>query len=146
MNAAPAILIEGLTKKFGDFTAVDVLDLKVERGEVFGFLGPNGAGKTTTMRAILDLIRPTAGRASIVGLDTRTHAVEIRRHIGYLPGELALYGNLTGRETLEYFANLRGGVDWGYVDVLAGARHRSGHAAATRVLRPADRRAHRRHT
>ena len=119
MNESPAVLTEGLTKKFGDFTAVDNLDLSVERGEVFGFLGPNGAGKTTTMRAILDLIRPTSGRASILGFDSRADAVEIRRHIGYLPGDLAMYGNLTGRETLEYYANLRGGVDQDYVTRLA---------------------------
>jgi ABC-2 type transport system ATP-binding protein len=119
MTASPAIVIEGLTKKFGNFTAVDDVDLQVERGEIFGFLGPNGAGKTTTMRTLLDLIRPTAGCASIVGFDTHTHAVQIRRHIGYLPGDLALYPHLTGRETLQYFANLRGGVDWDYVTRLA---------------------------
>ena len=95
------------------------LSFTVQRGEVFGFLGPNGAGKTTTIRMLLDEIRSTAGRASILGLDTHAKSVEIRRHLGYIPGDLALYPNLTGRDTLTYFANLRGGVDWSYVEELA---------------------------
>ena len=90
-----------------------------EEGEIFGFLGPNGAGKTTTIRVLLDEIRPTAGTATILGLDAHRDAVEVRRHIGYIPGDLALYPNLTGRDTLTYFANMRGGVDWSYVDELA---------------------------
>lgn len=115
----PAILTEGLTKHYGDTKALVDLDLAVEPGEVFGFLGPNGAGKTTMIRTVLDLIRPTAGRAELLGKDSHRHAVELRRHLGYVPGDLALYPNLTGRETLTYFANLRGGVDWGLVDRLA---------------------------
>ncbi len=114
-----AIHTEGLTKHYGDVHALVDLDLDVAAGEVFGFLGPNGAGKTTMIRTILDEIRPTAGRASIMGLDSHESAVEIRRHIGYMPGDLAMYPNLTGRDTLTYFANLRGGVDWSYVDDLA---------------------------
>jgi ABC-2 type transport system ATP-binding protein len=114
-----AIHTEGLTKHYGDVEALVDLDLDVRVGEVFGFLGPNGAGKTTTIRTILDEIRPTAGRASILGLDTHTASVEIRRHIGYVPGDLAMYPNLTGKDTLTYFANLRGGVDWDYVNQLA---------------------------
>jgi ABC-2 type transport system ATP-binding protein len=110
---------EGLTKHYGDVRALVDLDLDVRGGEVFGFLGPNGAGKTTMIRTIMDEIRPTAGRASIVGMDTHEKSVEIRRHIGYVPGDLAMYPNLTGRDTLTYFANLRGGVDWSYVDELA---------------------------
>lgn len=119
MSNQPAILTEGLTKHYGDVKALIELDLLVERGEVFGFLGPNGSGKTTMIRTILDLIRPTAGRASILGLDSHQDSVEIRNHVGYLPGDLALYPKLTGRETLRYFANLRGGVDWDHVDQLA---------------------------
>jgi len=114
-----AIHTESLTKHYGDVHALVDLDLEVRVGEVFGFLGPNGSGKTTMIRTVLDEIRATAGRASILGLDSHEKSVEIRRHIGYVPGDLALYPNLTGRDTLTYFANLRGGVDWGYVDELA---------------------------
>ncbi len=114
-----AIHTEGLTKHYGEVHALVDLDLDVRTGEVFGFLGPNGAGKTTTIRTLMDEIRPTAGKASILGMDTHTESVQIRRHIGYVPGDLAMYPNLTGQDTLTYFANLRGGVDWGYVDTLA---------------------------
>ncbi len=110
---------EGLTKHYGDVEALVALNLDVRAGEVFGFLGPNGAGKTTTIRTLLDEIRPTAGHATILGMDTRAKSVEIRSHVGYLPGDLAMYPRLTGRDTLTYFANLRGGVDWSYVDQLA---------------------------
>lgn len=119
MTATPAIHTEGLTKHYGDFPALVDLDLDVARGEVFGFLGPNGAGKSTAIRTLLDEIRPTRGRASILGMDTRTHSVAIRRHIGYVPGDLAMYPDLTGRDTLTYFANLRGGVEWAHVNELA---------------------------
>lgn len=115
----PAILTEGLTKHYGDVEALNELDLEVETGEVFGFLGPNGAGKTTMIRTILDLIRPSRGSAKVVGLDSHADAVEIRRHIGYLPSDLTMYPRLTGRDTIKYFANLRGGVDWSYVEELA---------------------------
>jgi ABC-2 type transport system ATP-binding protein len=115
----PAILTEGLTKHYGSVKALVDLDMKVEMGEVFGFLGPNGAGKTTMIRTILDLIRPTAGRAEILGIDTHAGAVELRNRIGYVPGDLAMYPTLTGRDTLKYFGNLRGGVDWNYVNELA---------------------------
>ncbi len=114
-----AIQTEGLTKHYGDIRALHDLDLEVHQGEVFGFLGPNGSGKTTMIRTILDEIRPTRGRASILGMDTHSQAVEIRRHVGYVPGDLAMYPNLTGHDTLSYFANLRGGVDWAYVESLA---------------------------
>ncbi|MGI9647874.1 MAG: ABC transporter ATP-binding protein [Acidimicrobiia bacterium] len=114
-----AIQTEGLTKHYGETRALVNLDLQIQTGEIFGFLGPNGAGKTTAIRTILDEIRPTAGRASILGMDTHQSSVEIRRHIGYVPGDLAMYPNLTGRDTLTYFANLRGGVDWDFVDQLA---------------------------
>ncbi|HSG78343.1 MAG TPA: ABC transporter ATP-binding protein [Acidimicrobiia bacterium] len=114
-----AIRTEGLTKHYGDVRALVDLDLEVRTGEIFGFLGPNGAGKTTTIRVFLDEIRPTAGRASILGMDSRADSVAIRRRVGYVPGDLALYPKLTGRELLTYFANLRGGVDWSVVDGLA---------------------------
>jgi ABC-2 type transport system ATP-binding protein len=115
----PAILTEGLTKHYGEVKALVDLDLEVKMGEVFGFLGPNGAGKTTMIRTILDLIHATDGRASILGFDSHADSVEIRRHIGYLPSDLSMYGNLTGRDMITYFANLRGGVDMSYVEVLA---------------------------
>jgi ABC-2 type transport system ATP-binding protein len=119
MSNQTAIHTEGLTKHYGDLQALVDLNLDINGGEIFGFLGPNGAGKTTTIRTLLDEIRPTAGTATILGLDTHKKAVEIRQYIGYLPGDLALYPNLTGRDTLTYFANLRRGVDWSYVDRLA---------------------------
>ena len=106
----PAIEIRGLSKDYGAGRGIFDLDLEVEHGEVFGFLGPNGAGKSTTMRLLLDLIRPTSGSARILGLDTRSEARAVRRRIGFLPGELALYPRLTGAEMLDYLAALRGGV------------------------------------
>ena len=99
---------QALTKRFGHHTALDALDLDVEAGEVFGFLGPNGAGKTTTIRLLLDLLRPTSGRAEILGVDCRRAAPDVHRRVGHLPGELALWPTLTGRETLDHLAALRG--------------------------------------
>ncbi|HSM45085.1 MAG TPA: ABC transporter ATP-binding protein [Acidimicrobiia bacterium] len=120
MNREAAIFTEGLTKHYGEVRALVDLDLEVRRGEVFGFLGPNGAGKTTMIRSILDLIHPTSGKATILGLDSHDDAVEIRNHVGYLPSDLSMYPNLTGRDMITYFANLRGGVDLAHVDQLAG--------------------------
>ncbi len=119
MSEQAVIRTEGLTKHYGRVRALLGLTLDIPAGEVFGFLGPNGAGKTTAIRTLMDEVRPTAGRASILGMDTHRQSVDIRRHIGYLPGDLALYPNLTGRETLTYYANLRGGVDWKHVRALA---------------------------
>jgi len=114
-----AIRSDGLTKHYGKVEALNDLDLVIRPGEIFGFLGPNGAGKTTTIRTLMDEIRPTAGSATIVGLDTHKDSVAIRERIGYIPGDLAMYPNLTGKDTLTYFANLRGGVDWTVVNALA---------------------------
>ena len=111
LRADPVILTSGLSKDYGSGRGLFGLDLEVGRGEVFGFLGPNGAGKSTTMRLLLDLIRPTAGSARVLGLDTHRESLEIRRRIGFLPGDLALYPKLTGRVVLDYLARLRGGVD-----------------------------------
>jgi ABC-2 type transport system ATP-binding protein len=120
-SGSPAILTEGLTKTYGRRRSRGIarLDLEVRPGEVFGFLGPNGAGKTTTIRVLLDLIRPTSGRALVLGRDSRRETLAIQARSGYLPGELYLYPNLTGRETLRYLGNLRGGVEWDYVAALA---------------------------
>jgi len=100
-----------LTKSYGSHRGIIEVDLVVQEGEIFGFLGPNGAGKTTTIRTLLDLIRPTSGTARVFGIDSSADPVAIHRRIGYLPGEFALYDRLTGGQHLEYFANLRGGVD-----------------------------------
>ena len=119
MSGGPAIAASGLTKDFGSGRGLFGLDLEVEPGEIFGFLGPNGAGKSTTMRLLLDLIRPTSGSARVLGLDTRTESLEIRRRVGFLPGDLALHPKLTGRAMLDHLAQLRGGVDPRVRDSLA---------------------------
>jgi ABC-2 type transport system ATP-binding protein len=105
---------ERLTKSYGANRGIVDLDLEVDEGEVFGFLGPNGAGKTTTIRTLLDHLRPTSGRARIFGIETTADPVAIHRRTGYLPGEFTLYDRLTGGQTIEYFGNLRGGVDPAY--------------------------------
>ncbi|MBI3648248.1 MAG: ABC transporter ATP-binding protein [Actinobacteria bacterium] len=114
-----AIAAERLTKSYGRSRGIVDVTFEVLPGEIFGFLGPNGAGKTTTIRTILDLIRPTSGRAAVLGLDSHEHAIEIRRRTGYLPGEFAAYENMNGRDYLGYFAHLRGGVDPERVRLLA---------------------------
>ncbi len=111
---AAVIRTEKLTKSYGSHRGIVDVDLEVQPGEVFGFLGPNGAGKTTTIRLLLDLIRPSSGKAYVFGIESSADPVAIHRRIGYLPGEFALYDRLTGRQTLEYFGNLRGGVDRAY--------------------------------
>jgi ABC-type multidrug transport system ATPase subunit len=107
----PIIEMEKLTKAYGRHRGIIDVDLTVNEGEAFGFLGPNGAGKTTTIRTLLDHIRPTSGQARIFGIVTTADPVAIHRRVGYLPGEFTLYDKLTGGQTIEYFANLRGGVD-----------------------------------
>jgi ABC-2 type transport system ATP-binding protein len=114
----PVITLEKLTKSYGRSRGIIDVDLEVQQGEVFGFLGPNGAGKTTTIRTMLDLIRPTSGRAMVFGIESTADPVGIHRRIGYIPGEFALYDRLSGKQTLEYFANLRGGVDPAYQSSL----------------------------
>jgi ABC-2 type transport system ATP-binding protein len=112
-----AIECRGLTKRFGDFTALDHLDLEVQHGEVFGFLGPNGAGKSTTLRLLLGMIRPTAGTARLLGTDARD-VVTVHHRLAYVPGDVSLWPRLTGRECLELLANLRGDTDLAYRDEL----------------------------
>ncbi len=101
------IEIEGLTKRYGDLLAVDSLDLQVKEEEIFGFLGPNGAGKTTTIKALMGLLRTDAGSIRIRGTDLKKNRRTAVNNIGYLPENMDLYDNLTGRETLEFFADLR---------------------------------------
>ena len=112
------IRTEKLTKSYGPHRGIIDVDLEVNPGEVFGFLGPNGAGKTTTIRTFLDLIRPTSGRALVFGIESSVDPVEIHRRVGYIPGEFALYDRLSGGQTMDYFANLRGGVDRAYQATL----------------------------
>jgi ABC-2 type transport system ATP-binding protein len=92
----------GLTKKFGDFTAVDNVNLSVKRGEIFGFLGPNGAGKTTTIRMLTGVLKPTSGKVEILGLDMKDHETEIKRKIGVVPDEPKIYEHLKGYEFLDF--------------------------------------------
>jgi ABC-2 type transport system ATP-binding protein len=111
---------ESLTKFYGRQRGVENLTVGVGPGEVFGFLGPNGAGKTTTIRLLMDLIRPTSGSIRVLGYDLRRDAVPARRRIGYLPGDLELYRDMSGRELLAFFASLRPGADLAYAEELAG--------------------------
>jgi ABC-2 type transport system ATP-binding protein len=108
MTGTSIVRTRGLTKHYGRTVALRDLDLEVERGEVFGYLGPNGAGKTTTLRLLMGLLHPTSGSAEIDGLDTWRQSVEVRRRVGYLSGEPALYGKLTGAQHVEYLGHLRG--------------------------------------
>ncbi|MGH2407676.1 MAG: ABC transporter ATP-binding protein [Candidatus Limnocylindrales bacterium] len=103
---ATAIRTSGLTKRYGDFTAVDGLDLEVAFGEVFGLLGPNGAGKTTTILMLLGLTERSDGEAEVLGLDPARHPLEVKRQVGYLPDEVGFYGGLTGRQNLRFTARL----------------------------------------
>jgi ABC-2 type transport system ATP-binding protein len=114
-----AIRTEGLTKDYGAGRGLFDLDLDVPEGQVFGYLGPNGAGKTTTIRQLMGLAYPTRGRASIFGLDCHRQAVEVKRHIGYVPGEPPQFGALRGREIIAYLGAMAGGVDQASVRELS---------------------------
>jgi ABC-2 type transport system ATP-binding protein len=103
-----AVEVVDLTKKFGDFTAVDGVTFNNMRGEIFGFLGPNGAGKTTTIRMLLGLLRPTAGRASVLGFDIVRQSEEVRKHIGYMSQRFSLYQDLTVSENLDFYGRTYG--------------------------------------
>ncbi len=112
------IELNHLTKRYGNKRGITDVSFQVEEGEVFGFLGPNGAGKTTTIRLLMALLRADSGTARIAGLDCWQNSVEIKRLIGYVPGEPAFDPNLTGGQILEYFGNLRGGIDQAYLKTL----------------------------
>ena len=114
------IRTEALTKYYGRRRGLSGLDLAVHEGEVYGFLGPNGSGKTTTIRILVDLIRPTSGRALLFDQPPRDGGPALRRRVGYLPGDFTVSGGQTGRELLAHLAHLRGGVPTGRIDALAG--------------------------
>ncbi|MFL7840294.1 MAG: ATP-binding cassette domain-containing protein [Candidatus Promineifilaceae bacterium] len=103
-----AVSTVDLTKKFGDFTAVDQISFTVERGEIFGFLGPNGAGKTTTMRMLMGLLPPTSGQATVLGFDSQLQKNEIHQRIGYMSQRFSLYNDLTVAENLNFFGRAYG--------------------------------------
>ncbi|CAN5251540.1 multidrug efflux ABC transporter ATP-binding protein [soil metagenome] len=106
-----AIRIRGLTKSFGKVRALDGLDLSVREGEVHGFLGPNGAGKSTTIRILLGLAKADSGSVRLLGGDPWRHAVDLHRHIAYVPGDVTLWPTLTGGEIIDLLARMRGGID-----------------------------------
>jgi ABC-2 type transport system ATP-binding protein len=115
-----AIKTQGLVKKYGSVLALRGVDLEVRKGEIYGFLGPNGAGKTTTIRCLLDAIRPTAGKASVLGINPQEDSLAVRERVGYLPGELHLENNQKVKTVLRLLLRLRGNkVDWSYVEDLA---------------------------
>ena len=99
--------VSNLTKRFGRVTALDGIDLEMDRGEIYGFIGPNGAGKTTTIRILLGILKANGGEAKIFGLDAWKDAVEIHRNVAYVPGEVNLWPNLTGGEVIDLFIKLR---------------------------------------
>lgn len=102
---------KGLTKKFGSFAALDEFDLRVRAGEVHGFLGPNGAGKSTTIRVLLGLLKKTDGEVTLFGEDPWKNAVKLHKYLGYVPGDVNFWPNLTGGEIIDVLGNLRGGLD-----------------------------------
>ncbi|MDA8394001.1 MAG: ABC transporter ATP-binding protein [Candidatus Dormibacteraeota bacterium] len=116
---AVAIRTEGLTKVYGQARGLFDLDLEVAAGEVFGYLGPNGAGKTTTIRLLMDMVRPTRGRAEIFSIDCQAQPVQVKRMVGYLPGEMPQWGGMRGSDVVAYVGGLRGRLDRARVGNLA---------------------------
>jgi ABC-2 type transport system ATP-binding protein len=110
---------QNLTKFYGKSRGIENVNISVNKGDIFGFLGPNGAGKSTMIRTLLDFIRPTGGSATIFGLDCQKDTVQIKKRVGYIPGDFGLYGNLTGWKFLEYFGKVRGGYDAAEAKALA---------------------------
>ncbi len=115
---AAVIRLEQLSKRYGRVDALRGVDLAVDEGEIFGFLGLNGAGKSTTIRILLDLVRPTSGRALVYGADCRTRGIWVRERVGYLPSELGFYGDMTGQATLDVLGRLGSPVDTRWRDEL----------------------------
>src|SRR5438067_1786748 len=109
--AVAALQTSKLTKDYGLGRGLFDLDLAIPQQEVFGFLGPNGAGKTTTIRLVMGMIRPTSGSAHVFGIDCLRDAVEVKRKVGYLPGDVPQFGGMRGREVVSYFGGMRGGAD-----------------------------------
>jgi ABC-2 type transport system ATP-binding protein len=108
----PVIEINSLVKRFGQFTALDGVDLVLEPGQVLAFLGPNGAGKTTTIRVLLGILRASAGQARLFGQDAWDRAIELHRRLAFVPGDVNLWGNLTGGEVIDLFLAFRGAGKW----------------------------------
>mgnify|MGYP003640276662 CR=1 FL=1 len=108
MNSDKVIQVEGLTKMFGDFTAVNAITFNVEKGEIFGFLGANGAGKTTAMKMLIGISTPTSGAATVAGFDVFTQAEDIKKNIGYMSQKFALYDDLTVKENITFFGGIYG--------------------------------------
>ncbi len=107
-TTTPVIEINSLSKSYGKIQAVKDVSIRVEQGEIFGFLGPNGAGKTTTIRCMLDVIRPTSGSIRVLGLDAQRDRHALHQHIGYLPGDVRLPGDMTGKQIINYFSRIQG--------------------------------------
>ena len=118
MTETPAIRATALSKHYGPVIGLDELDLEVRAGEVFGFLGPNGSGKTTTIRLLLGLLRPTSGRAEVVGIDATASPRQAHRRLAYVAGDVALWPALTGTETLHLLGSIHGSFDERYRDEL----------------------------
>ena len=112
------IKIENLTKYYGKFKALSSLNLDVQSGEIYAFIGPNGSGKTTTIRILLGMLNATEGSVEILGKTPTQNNIELFHDIGYLPGELSTYDNLTGKELLTFFGNLKNVKDWPYIDSI----------------------------
>jgi len=108
MNSNKVIQVQGLTKMFGDFAAVNKITFEVEKGEIFGFLGANGAGKTTAMKMLIGISNPTSGKAKVAGFDVFTHAEDIKKNIGYMSQKFALYDDLTVKENITFFGGIYG--------------------------------------
>jgi len=120
VHASPNVVeVRDLDKTFGANVALAGVSFTIVRGSVFGVIGPNGAGKTTLMRTLLDIIRPTAGTATVLGSDSRNAGPELRRRIGYLPGDLILEGRISGRRLLQHYADISGPVHEGRIEQLA---------------------------